>query len=108
MVALKEVNGDRSECFELDDNGSGKPDQDKVFQIQIDRVMYELSETRITGSRLRLVPEPPIPSDRDVFEIIPGRPDKKIEADDRILVTDGLRFFTAPNTINPGFTHASS
>lgn len=79
-----------------------KPDGDKVFHIQIDRVAYRVTDTRMTGAELRRVPDPPISPDRDLFEIIPGRPDHKVESDDRILISDGLRFFTAPNTINPG------
>ena len=79
-----------------------KPDEDKVFDIQIDRTHYEVSRNRITGAELRNIPTPPIPPDRDLFEVIPGRPDRKVGDEDRILVRDGLRFFTAPNTINPG------
>ena len=86
----------------LDRLGLGKPDDDKVFHIQIDRVTYRVADTRMTGAELRQVPDPPIPPDRDLYEIIPGRPDRKVESDDRILISDGLRFFTAPNTINPG------
>ena len=87
---------------ELDNGGSEKPDPDKTFEIQIDRVQYKLTENRLTGADLRSVPPTSIPPERDLFEIIPGRPDRKIEDDDRIEIRDGLRFFTAPNTINPG------
>ena len=82
--------------------GFDKPDDDKLFTIQIDRVQYTVTGNRFTGAKLRQVPTPPIPADRDIFEIIPGRPDKKVEDDDRFLIADGQRFFTAPNTINPG------
>ena len=91
---------------ELDNGGSEKPDLDKTFEIQIDRVQYKLTENRLTGADLRRIPETPIPPERDLFEIIPGHPDRKVEDDDRILITDGLRFFTAPNTINPGINLA--
>ena len=91
---------------EPDQDGSEKPDIDKVFTIQIDRVQYELSENRLTGADLRNLPTTPIPPERDLFEIIPGHPDRKVEDDDRILIRDGLRFFTAPNTINPGINLA--
>lgn len=79
-----------------------KPVDDKTFTIQIDRIKYEVKGRRFSGAQLREVPTPPIPPDRDIFEIIPGAPDRKIEDDDRILIADGQRFFTAPNTINPG------
>ena len=91
---------------EPDQDGSEKPDIDKVFTIQIDRVQYELSENRLTGADLRNLPTTPIPPERDLFEINPGHPDRKVENDDRILIRDGLRFFTAPNTINPGINLA--
>ncbi|MCY4653457.1 MAG: multiubiquitin domain-containing protein [Dehalococcoidia bacterium] len=87
---------------ELDGSGIEKPDTGKTFEIQIDRTMYTLTENRLTGADLRRVPDPPIPPERDLFEIIPGHPDRKVEVDDRIVIRDGLRFFTAPNTINPG------
>ena len=83
-------------------DGLDKPEPDKVFNIQIDRAQYQLTENRLTGADLRRVPPTPIPPERDIFEIIPGHPDRKIEDDDRIEIRDGLRFFTAPNTINPG------
>lgn len=91
---------------ELDNGGSEKPDPDKTFEIQIDRVQYGLKGNRVTGADIRRLPEPPIPPARDLFEIIPGHPDRKVADDDRILITDGLRFFTAPNTINPGINLA--
>ena len=91
-----------------DDGGSEKPDPDKTFEIQIDRVLYKLTENRLTGADLRRVPEPPIPPERDLFEIIPGHPDRKVEDDDRIVIRDGLRFFTVPNTINPGIYFAGN
>ena len=87
---------------DLDRTEPDKPDDDKVFNIRIDRVTYQVMGARMTGADLRQLPDPPIPADRDLFEIIPGHPDRKVENDDRILISDGLRFFTAPNTINPG------
>lgn len=74
----------------------------KPFTIRIDRTEYEWSEHEISGAQLRELPSTPIPPERDIFQIVPGHPDKKIEDDDAVEVRDGLRFFTAPNTINPG------
>ena len=82
--------------------GFDKPDDGKTYTIKIDRTEYKVTQNRMTGADLRRVPKQPIPPDRDLFQIIPGRPDEKIEDDDKLLITDGLRFFTAPNTINPG------
>ena len=88
------------------------PDKDdpgyKPFTIQIDRTKYEWSEEKISGAQLRNLPEPPIPRERDIFLVVPGHPDRKIKDDDTVEVHDGLRFFTAPNTINPGSDSAGS
>ncbi len=82
------------------------PDKDdadhKVSIIQIDRAKYEWAEEKIDGAQLRRLPEPPIPPERDLFQVVPGHPDLKIKDDDTVRVHDGLRFFTAPSTINPG------
>ena len=74
----------------------------KMPIIRIDESEYEWSEEKITGAQLRRLPPTPIPSDRDLFQVVPGHPDRKIKDDDTIEVHDGLRFFAAPNTINPG------
>ena len=82
------------------------PDKDgpgqKAFIIRIDRKEYKWQEEKISGAQLRRLPPTPIPVDRDLFQVVPGHPDRKIKDDDTVEVHDGLRFFTAPNTINPG------
>jgi hypothetical protein len=72
------------------------------FRIQIDRVEYTVTQQTMTGTELRQVPSPPIGPDRDLFEVIPGHPDRKIEESDVIEISNGKRFFTAPAHINPG------
>jgi hypothetical protein len=78
--------------------GGGK----QKFEIQIDRAKYEVHQSFMTGAELRAVPPGGIPADRDLFEVVPGAPDKKIGNNDRIEIRDGKRFFTAPGQINPG------
>ena len=78
----------------------------KVFTVRIDRTEYEWPDGKISGAQLRRLPPTPIPSDRDLFQVIPGHPDRKINDDDTVEVHDGLRFFTAPSTINPGTSPA--
>ena len=102
MVTENQINPEELAKPDVDPIDLEKPDEDKVFDIQIDRTHYQVSRNRITGAELRNIPTPPIPQDRDLFEVIPGRPDRKVENEDRVLLRDGLRFFTAPNTINPG------
>jgi hypothetical protein len=78
-----------------------KPEQHE-FKIQIDRVHYTVTQSRMTGLELRNVPPTPIPADRDLFEVVPGHPDKKLADTDTVEIANGKRFFTAPGTINPG------
>jgi hypothetical protein len=73
------------------------------FRIQIDRVHYEVHQDHMTGEQLRHVPPTPIPPDRDLYEVRPGEQDKLIGNNEEVRLRDGLRFFTAPHHINPGF-----
>lgn len=82
------------------DGETGKPV--KVFHIRIDRTGFEVKEETLTGLQLRNLPTPPIGPDRDLFEVVPGGSDLKIENDMAVKMRDGLRFFTAPAQINPG------
>jgi hypothetical protein len=82
-------------------DGKGKPEPQK-FQIQIDRVHYTVSMSKMTGAELRNLPVPPIGPDRDLFEVVPGGTDRKIADTDVVEITNGKRFFTAPAHINPG------
>lgn len=86
-------------------NGNGdhsKPDKDKKFVIKIDRAEYKVSQETLTGAELRQLPNPDIGPDRDLFEVVPGGSDIKIEASAQVTMRHGLRFFTAPAQINPG------
>jgi hypothetical protein len=86
----------------LHEESRGGPDRPEVFDIKIDRTTYKVHEPILTGAELRLLPEPHIGPDRDLFEVVPGGSDVKIEADTRVEMRNGLRFFTAPAQINPG------
>lgn len=72
------------------------------FRIQIDRAHYDIHQRQMTGAELRRVPTPPIPPDRDLYEVRPGEQDRLIEDATVVEIRDGLRFFTAPHHINPG------
>lgn len=80
----------------------GAPAGQTHFEIQIDRVHYRVTERQMTGRELRHLPTPPIGPDRDLFEVVPGHSDLKIEDDQVVEIRSGLRFFTAPAQINPG------
>lgn len=75
--------------------------------IRIDRKDYPvpfdlLQDGTVTGLQLRQLPRPNIGQERDLFQVVPGGSDRKIENDDRIRIQDGMRFFSAPSVINPG------
>ena len=72
------------------------------YVIQIDRKHYHVEQEEMTGAELRKVPEAPIGPERDLFEVVPGEPDKKVENEDKVQIRNGKRFFTAPAHINPG------
>jgi hypothetical protein len=76
-------------------------DKDKDrYQIHIDRTHYTVDRSPMTGAELRALAS--IAADRDLFEVVPGGTDRKIEATDSVTLRNGMRFFTAPSHINPG------
>lgn len=81
---------------------SGGGHEPQKFQIQIDREHFTVSQEHMTGAEIRRLPNPPVGPDRDLFEVIPGGTDRKIEDATVVDIRNGLRFFTAPAHINPG------
>jgi hypothetical protein len=72
------------------------------FQIQIDRVHFTVTQAQMTGAQIRQLATTPIQDDRDLFQVVPGGPDRKVGNADVVEMKNGLRFFTAPAQINPG------
>jgi hypothetical protein len=70
--------------------------------IHVDKVEYKVSSESMSGADLRGVPQPPVPSDRDLWLEVPGGDDVKIEGDKTYQLKNGMHFFTAPANINPG------
>lgn len=81
--------------------GGGHGDSD-VAHIKIDRSAFKVAQAALTGAQLRALPNPDVGADRDLFEVVPGGSDRKIELTEVVKMRDGLRFFTAPAQINPG------
>ena len=82
-------------------NGGG-PGHEPKYKIRIDRNEFDVHSETLTGAELRALPTPPIGPDRDLFEVVPGGSDRKIEPTEVVEMRHGLRFFTAPAQINPG------
>lgn len=70
--------------------------------IRIDRIDYELFKRKMTGAELRTVPSPDVAADRDLWRDVPDKRDVKVQDEDVVRLTNGMRFFTAPGRINPG------
>lgn len=83
------------------DNRPSPPGHEQT-NIQIDRVHYRVPVEDMTGQQLRELASPPIPDTRDLFRVVPGDEDLKVEAAATVHLHDGMRFFTAPARINPG------
>lgn len=77
-----------------------KADPIHPINIQIDRTHYKLESAAVTGQQLRELAS--IAGDRDLFRVVPGGSDLKIEAGATVQLKSGDRFFTAPGQINPG------
>lgn len=86
----------------MSDDHSDKDKKPHVFKIKIDRDHFDVTKEFMTGAELRALPTPPIGSDRDLFQVVPGGPDLKIGDTDSVEMKNGERFFTAPAQINPG------
>jgi len=72
------------------------------YEIKIDREHFTTEVNEMTGQQLRELPDPDIGPDRDLWEVVPGDDDVKVELDTVVEIRNGKRFFTAPGQINPG------
>lgn len=92
---------EKSEISE-ESQGDNHKNPEHAISIKIDRETFKVAKEQMTGRELRMLPNPPIGPDRDLFEVVPGGSDKKIADDTIVKLKDGMRFFTAPAQINPG------
>jgi hypothetical protein len=74
----------------------------KPTTIHIDKDRFEIQGPTATGAELRALPNPPVGSDRDLFEEVPGGSDRRVDDGTVVQLRNGQHFFTAPATINPG------
>ena len=88
-------------------SGGKPPDLTRPLKIRIDRKEYPvpsdlLDAGKLTGQQIRRLADPNIGPDRDLFEVVPGGSDRKIDAADGVFIRNHMRFFSAPAVINPG------
>lgn len=83
-----------------------KPEKpDKQIVIHIDRKQFKVDAESMTGTELRTLPEPDIGPEFDLWLEVPAGEDDRIDADEQVQLKNGMHFFTAPSTINPGRAH---
>jgi hypothetical protein len=83
--------------------GHGGGGGHQKFTIKIDKETFHVEAASMTGQELLELPNPPIGADRDLFLVVPGPADDILVGNDQsIELKDGMHFFTAPSTINPG------
>ncbi|MEX1245271.1 MAG: multiubiquitin domain-containing protein [Thermoanaerobaculia bacterium] len=71
--------------------------------ITIDRKPYKAPKSPMTGAELRALADPPIGPDRDLYLEVPGRgQDPIIQDNQSVDLKEGMHFYSAPKTINPG------
>ena len=89
------------------DDGPQPVEPPRGLHVRLDRQdikvsLASLHDGKLTGRQIRDLATPPIGADRDLFEIVPGGSDQKIEDGEAVMIRDHLRFFSAPRNINPG------
>ena len=83
--------------------------QDQGVTIFIDHKQYKTTATVLSAEALRALAVPPIGADRDLFLTEPGPADDRLIADGEMVeLKNGMHFYTAPRSINPGGTHAAA
>lgn len=65
---------------------------EKLIQIQLDGIQYSVDRPRMTSADLRRLPQTSVDWDIDLFEIMLGEPNKKIEDRDVLTLYDGQEF----------------
>jgi hypothetical protein len=72
------------------------------FPIHIDREMFKVTKTSMTGAELRALTTPPIGPDRDLYQVVPGGQDVLVKDDVPVGLKPGTHFVTAPKKVTPG------
>jgi hypothetical protein len=71
--------------------------------IFIDHKKFDVAHEAMTGTELRALPTPPFGPDLDLWVQVPGPgDDRKVGDDESVALKNGMHFYSAPRTINPG------
>lgn len=82
------------------DGGELHPNE--KLTIVIDNKKYRAPARVLTGDQLRKLADPDIAAGFDLWQEIPGGEDNLVEGRERIELRDGMSFYSANSTINPG------
>ena len=87
----------------LSPNGDGgELHPNEKLTIVIDNKKYLAASPVLTGDELRKLADPDIGVGFDLWQEIPGGEDNLVEAHERIKLRNGMSFYSANSTINPG------
>lgn len=78
------------------------PKSGKQIVIHIDRKQFKVAEGALTGAQLRVLPDPDVGPEFDLWLEVPGGEDQQIGNEESVTLKNGMHFFTAPSVINPG------
>lgn len=79
---------------------TGKPEKEIV--IHIDKKQYKVSESELTGSAIRQLPDPDISQEYELELEVPGGDDRPIADGEVVQLKNGMHFFSAPRNITAG------
>lgn len=82
--------------------GGGENNHTETIIIVIDNKKYRAPAPALTGDELRMLADPDIGAGFDLWQEIPGGEDNLVEATERIKLRNGMSFYSANSTINPG------
>ena len=68
------------------------------MEIMFNRERRDVSSGTMTGTNLMAVLD--VPSDYDLWRIVPGQCDQKITSDEVVVFHEGQRFFSCSSIIN--------
>jgi hypothetical protein len=74
----------------------------ETIVIVIDNKKYRAPAAVLTGGELRKLADPDIGAGFDLWQEIPGGEDNLVEGTERIKLRNGMSFYSANSTINPG------
>jgi hypothetical protein len=84
------------------ENQASEAGRDEHPVIIIDDVSYAAPKTEMTGAELRVLADPPIAADRDLWLEKRDGVDELIKDTETVHLRTGDRFFSTPRHINPG------